>query len=145
MSPSPYMDPELAAALALLKEVDPYDLEAHREYQHSMWDAQDHSHPENIEVGYLDDRFPASDAPPVRLRSYWNLDAPANAPILIWLHGGGFALGFCEIDDDLCTWISSHVGCHVVAPEYRLPPEDPFPAGFDDAYSTLEWVSNHAE
>jgi acetyl esterase/lipase len=144
MNPTPFMDPELAAALALLEEVDPFDLQAHRDYQRNLWLAQDHERPGNIEIGYLDDRFSAAEAPPVRLRSYWNQDAPANAPVLIWLHGGGFALGFCELDDDLCTWISSHVGCHVVAPEYRLAPEDPFPAGFDDAYATLEWLSSNA-
>lgn len=145
MKRTPFMDPELAAALALLKEVDTFDLDAHRAYQRVMWEAQEHDSPANVEVGYLDDRFPNGDAPPVRLRSYWNLDAPPAAPVLIWLHGGGFALGFCEIDDDLCAWIAAEVGCHVVAPEYRLAPEHPFPAGFDDAYDTLQWVSDHAD
>jgi acetyl esterase/lipase len=62
---------------------------------------------------------------------------------VVRLHGGGFAPGFRELDDDLCSWLAAEVGCHVVAPEYRLPPEDPFPAGFDDAYDTVDWLSRN--
>jgi acetyl esterase len=136
-----FMDPELAAALALLDEVDPYDLAAHRAYQRKAWAEQAHVPHPRVTVGYLDDE---TEAPPVKLRSYWNTEADPLAPAVVWLHGGGFALGFCEIDDELCSWLAAEVGCHVVAPEYRLAPDDPYPAGFDDAYDTVEWLACNA-
>jgi len=138
-----FMDPELAAGLALLGEVDPYDLAAHRAYQRKQWEAQTHLPADGVKIGYLEDSVD-TERPPVRLRTYWNVDADAFAPVVVWLHGGGFALGFCEIDDELCSWLAAEVGCHVIAPEYRLAPEDPYPAGLDDAYETVEWLSRNA-
>jgi acetyl esterase len=137
-----YMDPELAAALALLEEVDPYDLEAHRAYQHKQWAVQGHVPDPRVSIGYYQGDGSLPD-PPVRLRTYWNTDARPPTPTLVWLHGGGFALGFCEIDDELCSWLSAEVGCHVLAPEYRLAPENPYPAGLDDAYDTVDWLARY--
>jgi acetyl esterase/lipase len=143
VTPWGFMDPELAASLALLDEVDPYDLVAHRAYLRKNWATQTHVPYPQITLGYLDSAA-ENDAPPVKLRTYWNADADPLAPAVVWLHGGGFALGFCELDDDLCAWLATEVGCHVIAPEYRLAPENPFPAGFDDAYDTVEWVTHQA-
>lgn len=143
MTPWGIMDPELAASLALLDEVDGNDLAAHRAYLRKMWAAQAHVSYPQVTVGYLHNSG-ESGAPPVKLRTYWNAEADPVAPALVWLHGGGFALGFCELDDDLCSWLAAEIGCHVVAPEYRLAPEDPFPAGFDDAYDTVDWLARNA-
>lgn len=137
------MDPELAAGLALLDEVDPYDLAAHRASQHKLKAAQPCATHPRVTMGYLDDPSEI-ELPPVKLRSYWNAEADPFAPAVVWLHGGGFALGFCEIDDDLCSHLAAEVGCHVVAPEYRLAPENPYPAGFDDAYDTVDWLARNA-
>jgi acetyl esterase len=143
MTPWGFMDPELAASLALLDEVDGNDLAAHRASLRKIWAVQSHVAYPQVTVGYLDTTS-GSEAPPVRLRTYWNVEADPVAPAVVWLHGGGFALGFCELDDDLCSWLAAEVGCHVVAPEYRLAPEDPFPAGFDDAYDTVDWLARNA-
>jgi acetyl esterase/lipase len=137
------MDPELAAGLALLGEVDPYDLVAQRAFQRKQWEAQTHLPAPGVKIGYHEESD-ETERPPVRLRTYWNVDADAFAPVVVWLHGGGFALGFCEIDDELCSWLAAEAGCHVIAPEYRLAPEDPYPAGLDDAYDTVEWLSRNA-
>jgi acetyl esterase len=136
------MDPELAAALSLVESVDPEDLEAHRLYQLRLWQAQRHDSGPTVDIGYQE--VDSEGGAPVRLRTYWNTDAGPLAPTLVWLHGGAFAMGFCEIDDDLCTWLSAEVGCHVVAPEYRLAPENPFPAGLDDVQGTIEWLARNA-
>jgi acetyl esterase len=143
MTPWGYMDPELAASLALFDQVDSDDLATHRAYLRKIWTVQSHVSYPQVTVGYLDSQD-GSEAPPVKLRAYWNAEADPVAPAVVWLHGGGFALGFCELDDDLCSWLSAEVGCHVVAPEYRLAPEDPFPAGFDDAYDTVDWLARSA-
>jgi acetyl esterase len=143
MTPWGFMDPELAAALAMLDDIDRYDLAGHRAALHKIWATQPHASQPQITLGYIDGPG-ETEAPPVKLRSYWNAAADPLAPVVVWLHGGGFALGFCELDDDLCSWLAAEVGCHVIAPEYRLAPEDPFPAGFDDAYDTVDWLARGA-
>jgi acetyl esterase/lipase len=64
---------------------------------------------------------------------------------LLWIHGGGMILGSPEGDDRLCTDFAIRADCIVVSPNYRLAPEHPYPAGLEDCYSTLEWMSEEAE
>ncbi len=140
---NPRIDAELAAALALRDSVDPYDLVAYRAHQQKMWrNRQRYSNP-RVEMGYVGE-MPGIKSPPVKMRSYRSISASHSAPTILWLHGGGFATGFCEIDDELCTWLAAHVEAHVFAPDYRLAPEHPFPAGLDDAYECLEWLGQNA-
>lgn len=137
------VDPELAAYLTLLEPVDPDDLAGHRLMQRKQWAAATAEPDRRVTVGMLEDQSDVA-APPVRLRTYWCDEAGPFAPALVWLHGGAFAVGFCEIDDDLCSWLAGEVGCHILVPEYRLAPEHPYPAGFQDAYDTLTWVAANA-
>jgi acetyl esterase/lipase len=137
------VDPELAAYLALLEPIDPDDLTGHRLLQRKQWSAAATVPDPRVTVGSFDDQFDVA-APPVRLRTYWAKAAGPFAPALVWLHGGGFAVGFCEIDDDLCSWLAGEVACHIFVPEYRLAPEHPYPAGFLDAYDTVAWVAGNA-
>ncbi|WP_116412527.1 alpha/beta hydrolase [Subtercola boreus] len=71
---------------------------------------------------------------------------PAAAlPIALYFHGGGWTL-FGALD--MCDWLPSRVavelGAIVIAVDYRLAPEHPFPAAVDDAYSALEWAAANA-
>ncbi|MEG9224752.1 alpha/beta hydrolase fold domain-containing protein [Aeromicrobium sp. Sec7.5] len=70
--------------------------------------------------------------------------APA-AGALLWFHGGGYVAGRPENDQHTCSWLASRLGVVVVAAEYRLAPEDPFPAALDDAVAALDWLHDHAE
>jgi acetyl esterase len=65
-------------------------------------------------------------------------------PALVWLHGGGWVVGTVDTHDPLCRAIANRTPCVVVAPEYRLAPEHPFPAGLEDARTTHAWVAGHA-
>jgi len=58
---------------------------------------------------------------------------------LIWIHGGGYILGSAE--DDRARIIAEQLDCAVISVDYRLAPEDPFPAGIED----LLWAAEHAE
>jgi len=61
-------------------------------------------------------------------------------PVLLWIHGGGFIAGDAQSDDPICERFSIECGCIVVSVDYRLAPQHPFPAGFDDCYAALQWL-----
>jgi acetyl esterase len=77
------------------------------------------------------------------LRVYRN-SAPTPAPILLYLHGGGWVVGGLEMNDPLCRRLVRLTGAVVVSLDYRLAPEDPYPAALDDCVEALNWVRENA-
>ena len=73
------------------------------------------------------------------------LYAPAEGrlPAMLYLHGGGFVVGGLETHDSLCRQLALRSGGAVVALDYRLAPEHPFPAAVDDTWAALEWLAAH--
>ena len=66
-------------------------------------------------------------------------------PGLLWIHGGGYILGHPDSDDVLCETFVLDVNCKVVSVDYRLAPEDPYPAAIEDCYDALKWMADNAE
>lgn len=66
-------------------------------------------------------------------------------PCIIFYHGGGFMLGLNEAHYRYASEYARGVSSVVVMPDYRLAPEDPFPYGVEDCYSTLLWVYENAD
>jgi acetyl esterase len=62
-------------------------------------------------------------------------------PVLLYLHGGGFVIGGLETHDSLCRQLALRAGCAVLALDYRLAPEHPFPAAVNDACGALAWLA----
>ena len=62
----------------------------------------------------------------------------------MFLHGGGFVFGDLDTHDAPCRILCRHGGMHVLAIDYRLAPENPFPAAVDDALAALRWAQTHA-
>jgi acetyl esterase len=62
-------------------------------------------------------------------------------PVMLYLHGGGYVLGGLESHDDVCAEISDRADIAVVGVNYRLAPEHPFPAAFNDAWAVLQHFS----
>ena len=61
-------------------------------------------------------------------------DGPGSGgPTVVYLHGGGFVLGGLDSHDDVCAQICAEAGLAVVSVDYRLAPEHPHPAQYDDA------------
>lgn len=81
---------------------------------------------------------------PIGARLYTPAGAPATTPGLVYFHGGGFAIGDLESHDGHCRRLASFAGVRVLAVDYRLAPEHPFPAGHDDALASVKWVFDHA-
>jgi acetyl esterase len=66
-------------------------------------------------------------------------------PTVVYLHGGGFVTGNLETHDLLCRHLTVESGCTVIAVDYRLAPEHPFPAAVADAYAAVEWADDRTD
>lgn len=77
-------------------------------------------------------------------RLYVPSHAPATGPLLVFLHGGGFMYGDLDSHDAPCRFLAERAEVRVLAVDYRLAPESPFPAAYDDAWAAYRWVHEHA-
>jgi acetyl esterase len=64
--------------------------------------------------------------------------------LLVFFHGGGFVFGDLDTHDGVCRLLCRHAGAHLLAVDYRLAPEHPFPAAVEDARGALSWAWAHA-
>jgi hypothetical protein len=83
------------------------------------------------------------------LRIYTPVEAgggggPGALPVLVFFHGGGWVVGSLDTHDGLCRRLANAAGCLVVSVDYRLAPEDKFPAAVDDAYAATRLVATRA-
>jgi len=67
-----------------------------------------------------------------------------NATGFLWIHGGGFRVGAPDLEFDIARQFIQTANTVVVSPQYRLSPQAPFPAAFNDVYDTLLWMKNNA-
>ncbi|MFG1923455.1 alpha/beta hydrolase [Cryptosporangium sp. NPDC048952] len=138
-------DPELAAVIPLLPQVDVSDIASARASTDSMMllAAPDGELPADVREVTV----PGPEgAPDVRLRILEpRTRAAGPVPAIYDIHGGGFILGSMDMDDSANARFCDELGVVVVSVEYRLAPEDPFPAGLEDCYAGLVWVRDHAD
>lgn len=87
--------------------------------------------------------IPADDGHPLPARLYAASTRPG-LPVMLYCHGGGFTIGNLETHDSLCRQLALRSGAAVVALDYRLAPEHPFPRAVDDSWAALHWLAGHA-
>jgi acetyl esterase len=68
----------------------------------------------------------------------------SHAPAVIFCHSGAFVLGNLDTDHRQCVELARRADCTVVSVDYRLAPEHPHPAAYDDALLVLNWVAAEA-
>lgn len=66
-------------------------------------------------------------------------------PVMVYFHGGGWVLGGLDTHDSVARSLTNSSGAMMVSVDYRLAPENPFPAAVRDAYTATEWVIQNAE
>jgi acetyl esterase len=81
-------------------------------------------------------------AGPVPLRLYDSRAERGPGPMLVFIHGGGWVIGGLETHDPLCIDLAIELDLPVVAVDYRLAPEFPFPAAFGDSLAATRWVAS---
>jgi acetyl esterase/lipase len=62
-------------------------------------------------------------------------------PVFLWYHGGGWVLGNIDTENSLCTRLCTRANCLVITTDYRLAPENSYPAAVHDAWETVLWVA----
>jgi len=95
------------------------------------------------EVHHVQDRTLPGPSGPVPVRVYADT-AALGLPIVIYCHGGGWVLGSLDTHDNTCRNIAKKAGVVVLAPDYGLAPENPYPSGLNDVYAALVWVRKNA-
>jgi acetyl esterase/lipase len=70
--------------------------------------------------------------------------ATAGRPLVVYFHGGGFALGSLDMGNWICGLVAARVGAVVVSADYRLAPASRFPAAVEDCYAALAWAAGNA-
>jgi acetyl esterase/lipase len=136
-------DPELAAVIPLmpnLPEADPLTMRAGLAEMIAQLPAPDTTGLE-IEERQIPGR---RNDPAVPIRIY--RPEQRSAPAAVYsVHGGGFVAGDLETEHALNVAVARELGVVVVAVDYRLAPETPFPGGLEDVYAGLVWMAEHAD
>ncbi|OXM42445.1 esterase [Amycolatopsis thailandensis] len=131
------MDPELEAFVALFPPVTLDDPVADRASFAKL--ATSVPGPDTSAMTVEDRTVPGEPAVPVRV--YRPHEARG---AVVWLHGGGWVMGNLDTEHPWAARIAEASGAVVISVEYRLAPENPFPAALDDVYAVLNWTADHA-
>ncbi len=92
----------------------------------------------------VEDHVAPGPAGPIPLRIY-RPSIAAHAAVVLYFHGGGMVLGSNHSFEPLARMLAAASDATVVSVDYRLAPENPSPAQFDDAYTATTWVADNAE
>ena len=141
-------DPEVFAIASLFPDVDVADhFAARAAYDAALAEAAKMSGvTSDPRVDEQDRLIPGPDgAPEFRLHIYTPKGDAKNRPAFLSIHGGAFILGVPEFEHPRCLKLAVEHGAVVVGVDYRLAPEDPFPAGVEDCYAALLWMHANAD
>lgn len=149
----PTMHPDAAAVLKAGKEAgkQPYEAGTPAQARAGYAAGRAATLPELVDVAQrLDFSAPGAGGPipggPIPMRLYRAADTPADAvlPCLVYLHGGGWMLGDLDSHEALCRHLAQACAACVIAVDYRLAPEHPYPAAIQDCANALSYIAKEA-
>ena len=143
------LDPDVERLLELARQAGrpPFEALTPNQARAAYAASWDILQPAAAQVASVRDQTVAGPGGPLTLRIYRGAGTKAGEPLpcQVYLHGGGWVIGNLESHDRLCRTVANTAGICVVAVDYRLAPEHPFPAALDDAAFALRWVADNAE
>ena len=99
-----------------------------------------------VELARIEDIACPGPSGDIALRLYDSqAERSAETPVIMFYHGGGFVIGDLESHHSFCTYIAREMDIPVIAVDYRLAPEAPFPAAPQDSLAATRWVADHQE
>jgi acetyl esterase/lipase len=141
-------DPEVYATASTFPAVDVADAQGARAFFEKMLKAAAAESGPLVDsrVAQAERTIPGpAGAPAIPIRIYTPRSADVRRPVFVNFHGGAFILGNLETEHQRCLKLAADAGAVAVGVDYRLAPENPFPAGVEDCYAALKWVANNAE
>ncbi len=141
------LDPAAAQLLARMPATDP---DAPMPTAQQLRAAFDSARvlPSNLEpIGSITDVLLPGPGGDLQVRVYLpaGTGTDSRLPGFLWIHGGGWTVGSFEENELASRAVCNGAQVAVVAINYRLAPEHPFPAARDDCYAALDWLSRHGD
>ena len=138
------IDPELTAILEYIPASDFSDPVAMRKNMKEMMQLFG-SDTDDRGINIVDTTIPGpAGAPDIPLRIYRPEQLDAITAGLLYIHGGGFAVGDLDSEHSGVVSMCRSLGIVIASVDYRLAPEDPYPAGLEDCYAALQWLHQEA-
>lgn len=136
------IDPHLKAMLDAMQQAgftlpDPLDADALR----TMLDSPIPAPPAEIALRQMVAIDSKGASIPARL---YHPEPGSVLPLTVFFHGGGWVHGTLETHDRLAATLANEAQCAVLSVDYRLAPEHPFPAAYEDAIAAVEWAKANA-
>jgi len=142
------LDPQAANVLELVIKAGrpPYHTLSPKEARQLFRETRPASTPPAPQIGAVRDI--TADGPlgaiPLRVYRPGGISDSQPLPALVYFHGGGWVIGDLETHDVLCRQLTAEAGVSVVSVDYRLAPEQKFPASVEDAWAATRWIAAHA-
>ena len=133
------LDSELTILATGFPRLDLADLASAREVERTLL-GQLPKYETRIALAIHDVAVHRQGAEAVPVRVYAPAERSAPAPTLLYLHGGAYVMGGLPLADSTARMLVDQAGVTVVAVDYRLAPEHPYPAGLEDCYAVLQWA-----
>ena len=101
-----------------------------------------------IDISNVDDFYIKGSLGPIKVRKYSNNLSEVTDiknPLIIYFHGGGFVMGDLESHDLVCRHLCKETDATIIAVDYKLAPENKFPASITDAKDAIAEIINDAD
>ena len=141
-------DPTIEAFAKTIPRLDASDAEKIRaqvEDYRNLMESKGMARPTDIRIKEIDHSIPGPEGTPdIPIRIYMPKKRAEAAPGYVNFHGGGFIFGDLESEHHRSLLMAAEGGAVTVGIDYRLAPENPFPAAVEDCYAGLNWVAENA-
>jgi acetyl esterase len=136
-----YVRPDVAGFLALVNAVPPPEAMIPEEQRAGYLVMKQMTEADPRSLAVIKNLTCPGPAGPIPVRFYDVRESRDPSPVILFFHGGGYVIGDLDTHNSLCTELSHVLDLPVLAVDYRLAPEHPFPAAPDDCEAAARWLA----